>query len=103
MVILAWRSQEQAYQLKQRYDTEPKTGGKRFDETASVSAKKKKGSKRRKDTDAQVPRGLPDRFYNEEGEVDLRQVTGDDAWNYFAAQGIKLPRFPGRPKVDSHG
>lgn len=34
---------------------------------------------------------LPDRFFNEEGEVDLSKVTGRDAVQYLAAVGIHLP------------
>lgn len=39
------------------------------------------------------PANLPAHYYNEEGEVDLRQVTGKEAYNFFLAQGIKLPIF----------
>ena len=102
LVILAWRSQEQAYQLKRRYDTgktrKPKT---RFLDRETVNAfgeeEEQPGGKRRQ-TEG-VPEGLPDRFYNKDGEVDLSRVTGEDAWKYFAAQGIKLPRFPGRERA----
>lgn len=44
--------------------------------------------------DGHVPGNLPKRFYDKEGNVNLTQVTGDDALKYFAAQGIKLPIFP---------
>lgn len=34
----------------------------------------------------QVP-GLPDRFFNQEGDLDLRQVSGDEAVKYVRALG----------------
>lgn len=33
----------------------------------------------------------PAHFYNEKGELDLRGVTGMEAYNYFAKNGIRLP------------
>jgi hypothetical protein len=35
--------------------------------------------------------GLPPRFYNKEGELDLRQVTGAEAFKLFQAQGMVFP------------
>lgn len=51
----------------------------------------KKGKKHRKEYSGQVPSNLPDKFYNEYGEIDLRQVTGAEAMKYFSLLGIKLP------------
>lgn len=74
LVLLAWRSQEVSASM------EKSTGG------AST------GQGRRKSySDAVVPEGLPDKFYNKEGEVDLRQVTGKEAYKYMSAIGIRLP------------
>ena len=77
IALLAWRSQEIAVALE-------KSAGMGGD-----------APQRRKAVNAQVPDGLPDRFFNEKGEVDLSKVTGEDAWQYMSAQGIKLPVFGG--------
>lgn len=74
LVLLAWRSQEIAAQLEESAGTAPAASG-----------------KKRQYTDANVPEGLPDRFYNKDGEVDLRQVTGEEAYRYFSSMGIRLP------------
>lgn len=80
IVFISWRSQEQAYNLKHSTDK----GGKPKTKTA-------KGGKARKEVDGYIPDGLPDHFFNDEGEVDLRQVKGEEARQYFAALGIQLP------------
>lgn len=52
--------------------------------------KTKRGRKR--EYDGVVPEGLPDKFYDPiTGEIDLRRVTGREAYKYFAAIGIRLP------------
>jgi len=38
-----------------------------------------------------LPEGLPNRFFNADGELDLRGVTGADAFRFFQAQGKTLP------------
>lgn len=75
LVLLAWRSQEVSASLEKGAPTGAPAGT------------------YRKMTDAQVPEGLPDHFYNEQGEVDLRKVTGAEAYRYFSSVGIKLPIF----------
>ena len=76
LVIMAWRSQEISASLdKPKEDKTTETKKKRFY------------------SDAQVPQGLPDRFYNEAGEIDLRNVTGEEAYKFMMSQGIKLPIF----------
>lgn len=49
----------------------------------------------RQETDAYMPEGLPDHFFNKEGELDLSGVTGEEARRYFQAIGIKLPIIGG--------
>lgn len=74
LVLLAWRSQEQSAML-------------------DASLKKNKGGSRTPSGSYEegVPEGLPPHFYNERGEVDLRKVTGKEAYRYFSSLGIKLP------------
>jgi hypothetical protein len=73
LVFVAWRSQESADQLKKSVDTPSKTD----DATVPRGAK--------------TPTGLPKEFYNPEGELDLRQVTGRQALEYFKTLGITFP------------
>lgn len=51
-------------------------------------------SKKRKPVDGSLPDGLPDRFFNEDGELDLRQVSGVEALKFMQAQGFKIPIYP---------
>jgi hypothetical protein len=45
-------------------------------------------------SDGSFPQGLPERFFNPEGELDLRQVTGADALNFLRKQGVNVPFVP---------
>ena len=82
LAVIAWRSQETYFQTKQKIGTNKYPG------TAAFTS----GRVQRVEVPgASIPEGLPDRFFNQEGELDLRQVTAKDAWNFFKAQGILLP------------
>jgi hypothetical protein len=37
---------------------------------------------------------MPGRFFNKEGELDLRGVTGDDALKFLKMQGVNVPFVP---------
>jgi hypothetical protein len=78
VVLMGWRSQEQVHQLKKKT---PK----------GIGAHAGDGKPRKHYSPGEIPDNLPDRFFNEEGEVDLRQVTGRDAVQYLAAIGLKVP------------
>jgi hypothetical protein len=82
LVILAWRSQEISASFERQSGTTPPTGKRNFH------------------LGAQVPEGLPDKFYNKDGEVDLRQVTGEEAYKYMSAIGVKLPIMYGSRKKE---
>lgn len=75
---MGWRSQEQSHQFKQRSE-----------KMKSNSPSASKGS--RYGSDDMVPEGLPDKFFNEDGEIDLSKVTGAEARKYMGLIGIKLP------------
>lgn len=79
LALLAWRSQEISASL----------------DKARTDAKEAPPKTQRRTLGAQVPDGLPDHFFNEEGELDLRKVRGEEAYRYMAAIGIKLPVFAG--------
>ncbi len=88
MIILAWRSQEMAYLLE--VSTKETTGGSVGQTKHHVQG---------------TPEGLPDHFFRKDydpvagigaGELDLRQVTGDEAYKYFSAMKIHLPIMAGR-------
>ena len=84
MMLLAWRSQEMS---------------------ASLDAQTKglnlgSGGMTRAISGGQVPAGLPEHFFRKDydpaagigpGELDLRQVTGEEAYRYFSSIGVKLP------------
>jgi hypothetical protein len=76
MVLLAWRSQETSYLMDQSI----KEGS---SEETTVSKKKRSVEG--------APADLPDHFFNEDGEVDLRRVTGQEAYKYMQSIGIQLP------------
>jgi hypothetical protein len=78
LAIIGWRSQETAHQM-------------------SANMKKSKedsGDPSGAQNDGTVPIGLPERFFNSDGEVDLRQVTGADALNFLRKQGVNVPFIP---------
>lgn len=74
LVLLAWRSQEISASLD-----------------ASAKPPQENRAKKRFYFDAQVPEGLPDKFFNADGEIDLRQVSGEEAYKYMSSIGVKLP------------
>jgi hypothetical protein len=77
LAVVAWRSQETYHQMSAKMKKhEQNSPGQKYDERGVL------------------PEGLPDKFFNEAGEVDLRQVTGAEAWKFMQAQGIKLPIIP---------
>lgn len=80
MAILGWRSQEISASLQ-----------KQSDGVTTSNTDTQVGRKSRRRQQDGVPENLPDHFYNENGEVDLRQVTGAEAYKYFQKQGIRLP------------
>jgi hypothetical protein len=78
MYVLAWRSQEISAGLQKDMErTSP--GG--------------VASGRWRQQDDSIPEGLPDEYFNEEGELDLSKVTGEKAWRYLNRQGVRLPVF----------
>lgn len=70
LVLLAWRSQEQAAEMKRRMeagsDEQPRNNG------------------------------VPKKYLNDEGEVDMSKMTGDEAYRYL--QGIGFPVGMGAPR-----
>ena len=73
--MFAWRSQETAYQLDKKIK-EPQSLG-RPNQRNKFSSDEE----------------LPEHFYNDKGEVDLRNVKGEEAVRYFASQGFPIPRI----------
>jgi hypothetical protein len=91
MVILAWRSQEQVHRMKRRYPTSRRRSVP--DETPSALGDNVGTGRQKKSrtSDAFMPEGLSAKYFNEEGELDLRRVTGREAYRYFQSIGIQLP------------
>lgn len=73
MAIMSWSSQEQTLNLEKKTKNTKKNNF-------------KKPSNIEKDDE-----DLPSHFYNEEGEIDLRKVTGKEAHRFLSRMGIKIP------------
>lgn len=86
IVMMGWRSQEQAYQLRSK-----RADARDEDWQGKPPVEQGKKKKPRKQYDGHVPENLPDRFFDEEGEVNLSKVTIKDAIKYMHAQGFKIP------------
>jgi hypothetical protein len=80
LVLMAWRSQEMHHNLQK-------------------DMPKKKGKKHSKyGPDDIGPEGMPAHFFNEDGEIDLSRVKGEEARGYFERRlGIPMP--PGISKI----
>lgn len=90
VVLMGWRSQEQAVQFKKRSG-----GSKGKQKGDSESYRQQKYG-----AGDVIPDGLPDEFFNAEGEVDLSKVTGREARKYMSLIGINLPvGMAGKPIV----
>ena len=74
--IVAWKASETAYHMRQKMK-EHKT-----EETAGPRK------------NHPILGNLPDRFFNEEGDLDMRLMTGEEAWNFLQRQGKRLPVIP---------
>lgn len=72
--MLGWRSQEQVVHMKR-------------------SMKKPPGNSSRNLLNEDTPSELvvPNHLRNADGELDLRKATAQEAYQIFAAQGIRLP------------
>jgi hypothetical protein len=79
IVLMGWRSAEQSHQLKSKTPENLRRSNVRS------------GKPRKQYAHGEIPDNLPDRFFNEEGEVDLSKVTGRDAVRYLQAIGINVP------------
>lgn len=95
LVIMGWRSSEQAYKMRLRMKRpSPELDEDRITFTSEPT---KSEVKRKEYADAEVPENLPDRFFDEEGEVNLSKATLKDAVSYMNSIGIKMPMpMPGK-------
>lgn len=93
LVLMGWRSQEQSYKMRLKLDR-PSEEEESVEQSVIEEPRRRRGKKTYYDAD--VPEGLPDRLYNEEGEVDLSKGTLKDAVKYMNAIGIKIPAPLGR-------
>ena len=73
LVVAAWRSAEMAHYMRQT-TKQTKAGM-----DSKLGIKKEALSEDVK------------RFINEDGDVDLRLMSGDQVYNYLAKQGLRLP------------
>lgn len=102
MVILAWRGQEQYWNMKTRLGEHGRPKARREEDPDSKFISKRAAKELKKELGARSMYDdpgvdtLPDRFFNEEGELDLSKVTGAEAVRYMnmQSQGHSLPLFP---------
>jgi len=99
IVIIAWRSQEQAFNLKKKFKNIE--GG----EGNSVEGIKKTASgKKRKVYEGIGPNQMPDEYFDEHGDFNLSKVKGEQARQYMAKLGLPcLPIMDTRPARPSRG
>ena len=81
LAIVGWRSQETSYLM----DKKMKHGN-----TAVGPGEEA----REHFNDPNLPTGMPGKFFNKEGELDLRGVTGEDALKFLKMQGVNVPFVP---------
>lgn len=84
LFMIGWRSQEQHFHFKKRMKKIDKGRG-------TESHTEEGGYKKRYGSLDIIPENLPDRFFNEDGEVDLSRVTGREALKYMELQGMPFP------------
>lgn len=90
MVLAAWRSQEVAAHLHRPRNGKgfvPKAQQMHQNATNPPQYKTPEGRQLRPGT----PNNLPSNFYDLEGNLNLSKVTGREAFQYFAKNGIKFP------------
>jgi len=81
--IIGWRSQEVAYHMDKKMKKGSAEAGPSEEARAHFN-------------DPSLPTSLPERFFNKEGELDLRGVTGADALKFLGMQGVNVPMVPPR-------
>lgn len=92
MFILAWRSMEQYQQTKRQMKKARQGTGSGI----KYEAKEEKPERMRKHYESgQIPEGLPDKFFDEEGGINLSQVTGAEAAKYLNLIGIPVSPMGG--------
>jgi hypothetical protein len=88
LAIVGWRSQETSYLM----DKKMKRGSDSAGPPAEAS---------RYYNDPSLPTGMPAKFFNESGELDLRGVTGADALKFLRGQGVNVPFVPSRVHTEN--
>lgn len=92
IALMGWRSQEQVFKMKRKMDrNRTDWESQDYEPTEMPKTKNRSKPKKKKEYDGHVPEGLPERFYDEEGEVNLSKVKLQDALKYLNGQGFKFP------------
>ena len=91
-MLVAWRSQEQAYNMKKKFKAMEEGDSDDADKikTSSRNSTKKK---RKTYSDGIGPERMPDEFFDEQGDFNLSKVKGEQARQYFE-RVLKLPMPP---------
>lgn len=90
LVMMAWDSRQKAYALNQMYKKPKDTSASQA--AAYVSSHGITETANAYEMPKDINRGvsIPKTFFNKEGEIDLRQVTGPQAVNYLNALGLNI-------------
>ena len=79
LAIMSWRSSELAYNMGQRVKSSSPSFAPMLEDAAVSALEHKLGS-------------IGDKITNVDGEVDLGQLTGEEAMRFFDAMGIQTGR-----------
>jgi len=86
LIIMSWTSQEQAAGLEE--ETKRKRSSIKSKTQLQELTEELSGKEIENTSPVRTQEGLPDNYYNEEGEVDLRKVSGKEAVRLLSAMGM---------------
>lgn len=94
LVMMAWHSREQSFQMRQSRHTPARPQNSKQDKIQSGYVPS--SGVRELEDSYELPAGvnngatIPKKFFGEDGEIDLRQVTGQQAVRYLQALGLNI-------------
>jgi hypothetical protein len=92
LVIMSWDSKQKAYNMSLVRGKKPLTAS----DAKTVTYEANVNGIRETATAYEVPKTLnngvaiPKKFFNQDGEIDLRQATGPEALSYLRAVGVNI-------------
>lgn len=93
LMLIAWDSKQKSYNLSKQF--KDRSSSSNSDAPSTIT-----NGIRETDNAYELPEGInggvaiPKKFFNKEGELDLRLATGDEACGYLRALGVNIvPRI----------